>query len=152
MDVYCCLCLDQLPADRRRRKKLHGLSCAEAKAVICELSAVPLQNIDGLRGPNVILCNNCEKKLKSISDFQTKLDSLKKYISEKLSALLHTSRKRPSASPTPVPEFGGLLQAKQMRIDTGTPPAEVLTSEQTCTSANLETFSIQESPELKVYI
>jgi len=47
MAACCCLCRDPVSADHRRRKKLHGLGCKIAKAVLRKVSPVPLGSVSG---------------------------------------------------------------------------------------------------------
>jgi len=43
MAACCCLGRDPVSADHRRRKKLHGVGCKIAEAVLREVSPVPLE-------------------------------------------------------------------------------------------------------------
>ena len=84
MATHCCLC-DQLP---NRKKKFHGSSCIPAKSALTFLSTVPLESIAAMKGPDAVLCSNCEQAINNISHYQSKVDSLKKKCSLQQSPLL----------------------------------------------------------------
>ena len=87
MERHSCLCRDVLPPDRRKRKGLHGNSSIAAKSTLRVLSVVPLEEIEELNDAAAVLCNNCERKVHNISHYQSKVDSLKKIVTEMLSSL-----------------------------------------------------------------
>ena len=80
-DIFCCLCLEELPADRRRRKKLHGASCAALKRVLLKLAPFPL---DELCGKDAVLCSNCQGAVGKIVKLQEKVEALEQSIVDKL--------------------------------------------------------------------
>ena len=86
MATFCCLRV----IDRRRKKRLYGASCGKARAVLEELSAVPLQD---MCDPDAVLCSVCETKLCSVcetklnrySTLEAQLQKLKQTILELVS-------------------------------------------------------------------
>jgi len=102
MAACCCLCRDPVSADHRRRKKLHGLACKIAKAVLRELSPVPLEALVETREPTAVLCYGCERTLNNIHSLAAKVETLKAGVREKVSALQIVtlcSGKRPRSTP-----------------------------------------------------
>ena len=117
----CCLCRNPAPTDHRRRKKLHGASCAKAKAVLKEVLCVPLEALVETSDPTAVLCYNCERTLNNIDTLVTKAETLKEDIRKKGSALQSVTAcggKRPTTD-TELP------QAKQICSDNrpSTPPS-----------------------------
>ncbi len=96
MDLSCCLCCETLPEDHRKRKKFHGHSCNEARAVAARMSPVPLNSIPETSNPTAVLCFRCEKKLNDINSLEVKLSSLKADVSDMLSQLITNVSTQPS--------------------------------------------------------
>ena len=89
MDEHsCCLCKEALVQDKRRRRKLHGSSCARIKQQLQTLSPVPLESLFETADSNAYLCNACEAQLKAIATFEARLIELKSKVIENLSQLL----------------------------------------------------------------
>ena len=72
----CCLCKEALVQDKRRRRKLHGSSCARLKQQLQTLSPVPLESLFETEDANAYLCNACEVQLKAIATFEARLIEL----------------------------------------------------------------------------
>ena len=85
----CCLCLEVIPnGNHRAKKRLHGLgAAAKAKAILRELSPVPIESLDGLQDPNAVICSKCEKTLGEIARLEIKLAPLKREVGERIHAL-----------------------------------------------------------------
>jgi hypothetical protein len=82
----CCLCrANQI--DKRRRRKLHGGSCATLKEQLQSFSSVPLESLAETKDEDAYLCSSCETQLKSIGSLETKLTEMKSKVKEKLSNL-----------------------------------------------------------------
>lgn len=93
--MSCCLCLKSLPADSRRRKKLYGDSCENARQTLIKLSTCPLHSMVETRSPLAYLCWQCETMLQKIQNLEEKLDGLKENIQQMLSSLSSVRTKRP---------------------------------------------------------
>ena len=76
-----CLCVQQLPKDRRKRKKLSGSSCINARKVLRSLSGPVLDNILG--DHDAVICTSCDNTLNNIYQCEQKLTSLKRSMMEK---------------------------------------------------------------------
>ncbi len=87
MGLYCCLCANE-SLDNRRRKKLNGHSCSEAREVLVQLLPVPLHCIPETSASDSILCHQCEKQLKNVHAQQEKLCKVKKEATELINGLL----------------------------------------------------------------
>ena len=109
MDLNCCLCRTALPSEKRKRKRLHGLSCREVKERLENISSVPLDSLLETCDPNAYLCRNCENVISSIGTLEAKLAVQKSAVKEKLSLLhsvvtapLQLLRKRSQPHPAPM--------------------------------------------------
>ena len=95
MDLgYCCLCQSSLPADRRRRRRLHGPSCCSLMQRLQSIAEVPLEHIQETADTNASLCSSCEGQIKSIdaqemkiTDIKAKITNVTSMIRRKLSTL-----------------------------------------------------------------
>ena len=85
--LYCCLCANE-SLDNRRRKRLNGHSCSEAREVLVQLLPVPLHCIPETSASDSILCHQCEKQLKNVHAQQEKLCKVKKEATELINGLL----------------------------------------------------------------
>ena len=84
----CCLCR-LVTLEKRKRKKLNGESCLKAKAILQELSDVPLDFFVQTSNPDAVLCNTCEKLLLNVCKVEEKLKLFKHEVIEKLESLTH---------------------------------------------------------------
>ena len=73
--------------NRKKRRKLHGVSAKRLKDTLAGLSQKPLEVLLETRDPNAYLCNQCEKQLDSLVDLEAKLTATRLCIVEKLSSL-----------------------------------------------------------------
>ena len=74
----CCLCCNSMDSvDRRRRKKIHGKSCNDAKQTLSRLFSVQMNSIPEFSNSTAVLCWQCEKKLKDINSLELKLEGIK---------------------------------------------------------------------------
>ena len=85
--MQCCLCA-QVSLDNRRRKKLYGNSCSEARKSLIQLCAVPLNVIPEISFKDAVLCFHSEKRLKDIAVLEPKLLRLKTEVSQMISSLI----------------------------------------------------------------
>ena len=113
MEPVCSLCKSPIPNSRRRRK-LHGSSCATPRAtlerfVIANLG-LTLECVVETCNPHAYLCHICVKQLDSVpaleeklASAQKELESLKKELNSKVSNLRTKQfvygSKRPSMPP-----------------------------------------------------
>ena len=100
MDLNCCLCRTALPSEKRKRKRLHGLSCREVKERLENISSVPLDSLLETRDPNAYLCRNCENVMSSIGTFNWRQNLLCKNLQSKRSCLSYTERCECTAAAT----------------------------------------------------
>lgn len=84
---FCCVCLNRLPIERRRKKKLNSKSLAVPRDVIQQLLGMNLQSFPALRDSEAVLCHSCELKLNNISKFEKKVACMREEMKEKLSSL-----------------------------------------------------------------
>ena len=87
--LCCCLCLQTLPTDRRKRKKLNGTGCTRAREVLTSMSTSSHECLEiMLQNGDAALCINCDSVLINISKYEQKLESLKKDMMEKVSIVM----------------------------------------------------------------
>ena len=67
----CCLCRESVTKDHRRRKRLHGPSCALVFEKLQELAG--LSNFTTIRDTDAFLCMNCEKIIIDLTKLQKKV-------------------------------------------------------------------------------
>ena len=100
MACSCCLCCNRLHSvDHRRRKKLHGKSCNDAKQTLSRLTPVQINTIPDFSNSTAILCWQCEKKLKDINSLELKLESIKAEIQSMISMVI--DHRNPTSSRVP---------------------------------------------------
>ena len=167
MAACCCLCRSPVPADHRRRKKLHGTSCATAKSVLTEVSGVSLETLVETSDPAAVLCYSCERVLNNIHSTAAKLETLKADVKGKVSVLQSVTL-CPEKRRRPIPD-AELPQAKHTCIENVLPvPAPPSTSDPVptttqvtpptdsqsqlpSTSAAVEPAVQEPSPHIQVY-
>jgi len=79
-----------------RKKKLHN--SAKKKAILQELSPVPLESLEKISDPDAALCSKCEKEMKRIIYLRRELQSLKQRVTDKLISI---SNRGSSDTPNP---------------------------------------------------
>ena len=84
MSRSCCLCLQALCSDHRKRKRVSGPSCNKAREVLTSLSGRRCVDFI-LHDPDAVLCTSCDNTLNSIAKCEQKLVALKTDILEKVS-------------------------------------------------------------------
>ena len=62
MAITCYLCGIETP-NNKRRKKLHGTSCSEARKVLEQLCTLPLSVIPEIKSDGCVLCSKCESSI-----------------------------------------------------------------------------------------
>ena len=73
--------------DKKRSKKLYGVSCQEARhALNIELFGMGLQDFQDTRGENSYLCKKCDSALNTIQNMQSKLSHLRSEIKNHLTS------------------------------------------------------------------
>ena len=78
----CCLCRVSVDSvlEKKRRKKLYGASCQEARQAlnieVKELFGLGLQDFQDTKGENSYLCKKCDSALNTIQTMQSKLSLL----------------------------------------------------------------------------
>ena len=93
--VSCCLCLQPVSADGRKRKNFHGSSCDSVCQTSTRLSHCPLSALVQTNNPNAVMCVVCHKKLVSIKACEEKLVALERDVKNMLSSLTTIQSKRP---------------------------------------------------------
>ena len=148
MDLgYCCLCQSSLPADRRRRRRLHGPSCGSLMQRLQSIAEVPLENLQETADTNASLCSSCEGQIKSIDAQEMKITDIKAKITNVTSMI---RRKLSTLHRIPV------LGKRQQPLSESLPQEKIhCTRGQTSASQELpvqsqQTTAITESPHVQV--
>ncbi len=136
MGFNCCLCAKEY-LDNRRRKKLNGHSCSEAKEILAQL--IPLHSISETSANDTILCHQCEKLLKDLRSLESKLLNVKTEMTELVNGLLSRHGLLLDVSPPP----------KRSRQDPATPIPSVSAAHLPTTSAQTQPPSLS-SPSVEV--
>ena len=93
----CCLCLEPLDLNHRKRKRFEGPSCAKAREVLTSLAGLQVVELI-LQKSGAFICVTCENSLNQILKYEQKLSILRENIMGKVSKLVevggHSSRKR----------------------------------------------------------
>ena len=88
----CCLCRVSVDSvlEKKRRKKLYGASCQEARQAlnieVKELFGLGLQDFQDTKGENSYLCKKCDSALNTIQTMQSKLSLLRSEIKTHLTS------------------------------------------------------------------
>ena len=93
--VSCCLCLQPVSGDSRKRKNFHGSSCDGVRQTLARLSHSPLNALVQTSNPNAVLCVVCHKKLVNVKACEEKLATLEGDVKNMLSSLTTVPSKRP---------------------------------------------------------
>ena len=93
--VSCCLCLQPVSGDSRKRKNFHGSSCDGVRQTLARLSHCPLDALVQTSNPNAVICVGCHKKLVNVKAFEEKLATLEGDVKNMLSSLTTVPSKRP---------------------------------------------------------
>lgn len=136
MPPICCICLQLTHDDHRKRKKLSGNGCTQARATVALLSGQHILDLLML-DQHAVMCCKCESAFRNITKLEEKVVSLKTSMRDKiavsvsrcysnLSSQTHfysqpNTRKRPA---TGIPE--GAPPAKQATTQVLTRPGENL--------------------------
>ena len=101
--MTCCLCVNVLLQDLRRRKKLHGASCSSARNVLQKLCPVSFNSVGIWKNKDALMCSMCDNQLKSIDILESKLKNLKEDMGTKISNNLkeEDERSRPESPKEP---------------------------------------------------
>ena len=93
--VSCCLCLQPVSSDSRKRKNFHGSSCDGVRQTLARLSHCPLDALVLMSNPNAVICVVCHKKLVNVKTCEEKLVTLEGDVKNTLSSLTAVPSKRP---------------------------------------------------------
>ena len=93
--VSCCLCLQPVSGDSRKRKNFHGSSCDSVRQTLTRLSHCPLYDLVQTSSPNAVICMVCHKKLVNVKVCEEKLVALEGDVKNMLSSLTTVQSKRP---------------------------------------------------------
>ena len=88
----CCVCRGDLSSGlvKKKRKKLHGLSCKESRRVLEEEVNETLGvGLDGLveTGLDSFICKSCDAKLPKISELKLQIEHLKSEVQSYVASL-----------------------------------------------------------------
>ena len=92
--MSCCLCLQPVSADSRKRKNFHGSSCDSVRQTLTRLSHCPLNALVQTSSSNAVICVVCHKKLLSVRACKDKLVALEGDVKNMLSSLTTIRSKR----------------------------------------------------------
>lgn len=98
MSCFCCLCLQTLCSDHRKRKRVSGASCNKAREVLTSLFGQRCVDII-LHDPDAVLCISCDNTLNNIAKREQKLAALKDVL-ERVSKAMSQGQSRKGSFPT----------------------------------------------------